>query len=103
MEWLGPISTILLSAGMFYSRRLCGISPNLDEHAGYLQVLGNGAPTVSHLKTSQLVIDTPSPRHGFLFGKYVCRKRCSDEVIFEQVHRHGKHGTVGRIYGHSLV
>lgn len=45
---------------MFYSGRLCGISPDLDEQAGYLHVLRKGTLTVTHPHARQLVIDTPS-------------------------------------------
>ena len=45
---------------MFYSGRLCGISPNLDEQAGYLHVLRKGTLTVTHPNARRLVLDTPS-------------------------------------------
>jgi AraC-like DNA-binding protein len=45
---------------MFYSGQLCGISPKLDEQAGYLHVLRKGTLTVTHPNTRQLVLDTPS-------------------------------------------
>jgi len=45
---------------MFYSGQLCGISPKLDEQAGYLHVLRKGTLTVTHPNARQLVLDTPS-------------------------------------------
>jgi AraC-like DNA-binding protein len=45
---------------MFYSGRLCGISPNLDAQAGHLHVLRKGTLTVTHPNARQLVLDTPS-------------------------------------------
>jgi AraC-like DNA-binding protein len=45
---------------MFYSGRLCGISPNLDEQAGYLHVLRKGTLTVTRRNARPLVVDTPS-------------------------------------------
>jgi AraC-like DNA-binding protein len=45
---------------MFYSGRLCGITPNQDEQAGYLHVLRKGTLTVTHPNARQLVLDTPS-------------------------------------------
>jgi AraC-like DNA-binding protein len=45
---------------MFYSGQLCGISPSLNEQAGYLHVLRKGTLTVTHPNASKLVIDTPS-------------------------------------------
>lgn len=49
-----------LCARMFYSGQLCGISPKLDEQAGYLHVLRKGTLTVTHPNARQLVLDTPS-------------------------------------------
>jgi len=49
-----------LSARMFYSGQLCGVSPNLDEQAGYLHVLRKGTLTVTHPNARKLVLDTPS-------------------------------------------
>ena len=48
------------SARMFYSGRLCGVSPNLHEDAGYLHVLRKGTLTVTHPNARPLVLDTPS-------------------------------------------
>ena len=40
MDRLAPFfEQFSLSARMFYSGAFCGISPNLDEQAGYLHVL----------------------------------------------------------------
>jgi AraC-like DNA-binding protein len=61
MDRLAPFfERFSLSARMFYSGELCGISPNLDEPAGYLHVLRKGTLTVTHPNARQLVIDTPS-------------------------------------------
>lgn len=49
-----------LSARMFYSEALCGISPTLDEQAGYLHVLKKGTLTITHPNARPIVIDTPS-------------------------------------------
>jgi len=49
-----------LSARMFYSGRLCGVSPTLHEDAGYLHVLRKGTLTVTHPNARPLVLDTPS-------------------------------------------
>jgi AraC-like DNA-binding protein len=45
---------------MFYSGRLCGTSPNLNEEAAYLHVLRKGTLTVTHPNAHPLVLDTPS-------------------------------------------
>jgi AraC-like DNA-binding protein len=60
---------------MFYSGRLCGVSPNLDEQAGYLHVLRKGTLTVTHPNARQLVIDTPSI------------------LFFPRAHQHRVHGS----------
>lgn len=61
MDRLAPFfERFSLSARMFYSGRLCGISPSLDEHAGYLHVLRKGTLTVTHPNARPLVLDTPS-------------------------------------------
>ena len=61
MDSLAPIfERFSLSARMFYSGRLCGISPNLDEQAGYLHVLRKGTLTVTHPNARPLVLNTPS-------------------------------------------
>jgi AraC-like DNA-binding protein len=61
MDYLAPFfERFSLSARMFYSGQLCGISPKLDEQAGYLHVLRKGTLTVTHPNTRQLVLDTPS-------------------------------------------
>jgi len=61
MDRLAPFfERFSLSARMFYSGRLCGVSPNLDEQAGYLHVLRKGTLTVTHPNAPKLVVDTPS-------------------------------------------
>jgi AraC-like DNA-binding protein len=61
MDSLAPFfERFSLSARTFYSGRLCGISPNLDEQAGYLHVLRKGTLTVTHPNARPLVLDTPS-------------------------------------------
>jgi AraC-like DNA-binding protein len=61
MDSLAPLfERFSLSARMFYSGQLCGVSPNLDEQAGYLHVLRKGTLTVTHPNAGKLVIDTPS-------------------------------------------
>jgi AraC-like DNA-binding protein len=61
MDRLAPLfERFSLSARMFYSGRLCGVSANLDEQAGYLHVLRKGTLTVTHPKARKLVLDTPS-------------------------------------------
>jgi len=61
MDPLAPFfERFSLSARMFYSGQLCGISPKLDEQAGYLHVLRKGTLTVTHPNARQLVLDTPS-------------------------------------------
>jgi AraC-like DNA-binding protein len=50
-----------LSARMFYSGQLCGISGNHDsEHAGYLHVLKKGTMKIIRPNGRQMIIDTPS-------------------------------------------
>jgi AraC-like DNA-binding protein len=49
-----------LSTRMFYSGRQCGISPTLDEPAGYLHVLRKGTLTVFRPDAPPLILDTPS-------------------------------------------
>lgn len=61
MDRLAPLfERFSLSARMFYSGQLCGVSPNLDEQAGYLHVLRKGTLTVTHPNARTLVIDHPS-------------------------------------------
>ena len=61
MDYLAPFfERFSLSARMFYSGQLCGISPKLDEQAGYLHVLRKGTLTVTHPNARQLVLNTPS-------------------------------------------
>jgi AraC-like DNA-binding protein len=61
MDSLAPFfERFSLSARMFYSGRLCGISPTLDEQAGYLHVLRKGTLTVTHPNARPVVLDTPS-------------------------------------------
>jgi AraC-like DNA-binding protein len=61
MDRLAPFfERFSLSARMFYSGRLCGISPSMEEQAGYLHVLRKGTLTVTHPNARQLVLDTPS-------------------------------------------
>ena len=61
MDQLAPLfERFSLSARMFYTGQLCGVSPNLDEQAGYLHVLRKGTLTVTHPKARRLVLDTPS-------------------------------------------
>ncbi len=61
MDHLAPLfERFSLSARMFYSGQLCGVSPNLDEQAGYLHLLRKGTLTVTHPKARKLIIDTPS-------------------------------------------
>jgi AraC-like DNA-binding protein len=61
MDSLAPFfERFSLSARMFYSGRLCGISPNLNEQAGYLHVLRKGTLTVTHPNARPLVLNTPS-------------------------------------------
>ena len=61
MDRLAPLfERFSLSARMFYSGQLCGISPKLDEQAGYLHVLRKGTLTVTHPNAGKLVLDTPS-------------------------------------------
>lgn len=76
MDGLAPFfERFSLSARMFYSGRLCGISPNLDEQAGYLHVLRKGTLTVTHPNARRLVIDTPSI------------------LLFPRPHQHRVHGS----------
>jgi AraC-like DNA-binding protein len=61
MDLLAPFfERFSLSARMFYSGAFCGISPNLNEQAGYLHVLKKGRLTITHPKARQVVIDKPS-------------------------------------------
>jgi AraC-like DNA-binding protein len=61
MDPLAPFfERFTLSTRMFYSGAFCGISPNLDEQAGYLHVLKNGRLTITHRHVRPIVIDTPS-------------------------------------------
>jgi AraC-like DNA-binding protein len=61
MDRLAPLfERFSLSARMFYSGLLCGVSPSLDEQAAYLHVLRKGTLTVTHPNAHPLVLDTPS-------------------------------------------
>ena len=61
MDRLAPLfERFSLSARMFYSGRLCGPSPSLNEEAAYLHVLRKGTLTVTHSNAHPLVLDTPS-------------------------------------------
>src|ERR1700730_9592474 len=61
MDLLAPLfERFTLSARMFYSGAFCGISPNLDEQAGYLHVLKKGRLTITHPNARPIVVDTPS-------------------------------------------
>jgi AraC-like DNA-binding protein len=61
MDRLSPFfEQFSLSARMFYSGAFCGISPNLDEQAGYLHVLKRGRLTITHPNARPIVVDTPS-------------------------------------------
>jgi len=61
MDRLAPFfEQFTLSARMFYSGAFCGISPNLDEQAGYLHVLKKGRLTITHPHARPIVVDTPS-------------------------------------------
>jgi AraC-like DNA-binding protein len=61
MDRLAPLfERFSLSARMFYSGQLCGVSPHLDEQAGYLHVLRKGTLTVLHPNARPLVLETPS-------------------------------------------
>lgn len=61
MDPLAPFfGRFTLSARMFYSGNFCGISPKLDQQAGYLHVLKKGRLTITHPKGRPIVIDRPS-------------------------------------------
>lgn len=61
MDLLAPFfERFSLSTRMFYSGQQCGISPNLDETAGYLHVLRRGTLTVIRPNAQPLVVETPS-------------------------------------------
>jgi AraC-like DNA-binding protein len=61
MDPLAPFfERFTLSARTFYTGAFCGISPNLNEQAGYLHVLKKGRLTVTHPNARPLVIDRPS-------------------------------------------
>jgi AraC-like DNA-binding protein len=61
MDPLAPFfEQFTLTARMFYSGAFCGISPNLDEQAGYLHVLKKGRLTITHPNARPIVIETPS-------------------------------------------
>ena len=61
MDRLAPFfEQFTLSARMFYSGAFCGISPSLDEQAGYLHVLKKGRLTITHPNARPIVVDTPS-------------------------------------------
>jgi AraC-like DNA-binding protein len=61
MDRLAPFfEQFTLSARMFYSGAFCGISPNLDEQAGYLHVLKEGRLTITHPDARSIVVDIPS-------------------------------------------
>jgi len=66
MDRLAPFfERFSLSARMFYSGLLCGVSPTLNEQAGYLHVLRKGTLTVTHPNARRLVLDTPSASYSF--------------------------------------
>lgn len=62
MDRLAPIfDRFNLSARVFYSGQLCGISGDHDsDHAGYLHVLKKGTMKVVRADGRELIIDTPS-------------------------------------------
>src|SRR3979409_1275173 len=61
MDRLAPFfEQFSLSARMFYSGAFCGISPNLDEQAGYLHVLKKGRLLIAHPNARPVVVDPPS-------------------------------------------
>ena len=62
MDRLAPIfDTFSLSARVFYSGRLCGISGNHDsDHAGYLHVLKKGTLKIVRADGREMIVDTPS-------------------------------------------
>jgi AraC-like DNA-binding protein len=61
MDRLAPFfERFTLSARMFYSGELCGISPNLNEQAGYLHLLKKGRLTITHPNARPVIVDTPS-------------------------------------------
>lgn len=72
-----------LSARMFYSGQLCGVSPKLDEQAGFLHVLRKGTLTVTHPNARRLVLDTPTIL--FFPRPYQHRLRASKEEGAELV------------------
>src|SRR5260370_10177263 len=61
MDRLAPFfEQFSLSARMFYSGAFCGISPNLDEQAGYLHVFKKGRLTITQPNARPIIVDTPS-------------------------------------------
>lgn len=62
MDRLAPIfDRFSLSARMFYSGRMCGISGDHDsDHAGYLHVLKKGTLKIIRADGQELIVDTPS-------------------------------------------
>jgi AraC-like DNA-binding protein len=61
MDLLAPFfERFTFSARMFYSGAFCGISPNLNEQAGYVHVLKKGTLTITHPHARPIIIDTPS-------------------------------------------
>jgi AraC-like DNA-binding protein len=61
MDPLAPFfERFTLSTRMFYSGAFCGITPNLDEQAGYLHVLKKGRLRMTHPHARPVVVDTPS-------------------------------------------
>ena len=61
MDPLAPFfERFTLSARTFYTGAFCGISPSLNEQAGYLHVLKKGSLTITRPYGDPLVIDTPS-------------------------------------------
>ena len=61
MDPLAPFfERFTLSTRMFYSGAFCGVTPNLNEKAGYLHVLKSGRLKMSHPKARPVVVDTPS-------------------------------------------
>src|SRR5260370_31207646 len=84
MDRLGAFfEQVSLSARMFYSGAFCGISPNLDEQAGYLHVLKKGRLTITHPNARPIIVDTP--RIIFLPRPHQHRLHASEEEGTELV------------------
>jgi AraC-like DNA-binding protein len=84
MDQLSPLFThFALSARVFYSGRLCGVSGDHDsDDAGHLHVLRRGVLRVTRLKGRPLIIDRPS----VLFYPRPCPHRFSaDEKIGAEI------------------